>query len=147
MRRQVLFHRLFTKFFFRTLYNLHLFLHSSVHRLFSRDLDFFPKTFAWTRAICFCSPGSFSDLRACFINIQRINCYRCSKLMHLYLNVSKSVNFFRLTREFRRTALPSKKLYLFELFTDIPLARKNSRCSCFLPLAETGKLLRAGTEA
>ena len=42
----------------------------------------------------FCSPGSFSDLEACFINIQRINCYSCSKPMHLYLNVSKSQLIF-----------------------------------------------------
>ena len=61
--------------------------------------------------------------------------------------VESTVSFFRLTRNFRRTALLSKKLYLFDLFTDIPLAGKNSRCSCFLPLAETGKLLAARTEA
>ena len=58
-----------------------------------------------------------------------------------------TVSFFRLTKNFRRTALLSRKLYLFDLFTDIPLARKKSRGSCFLPLAETGKLLTARTEA
>ena len=39
-RKQVLFHRLFTKFFFRTVYNLHFFLHSKVPRIFHATLLF-----------------------------------------------------------------------------------------------------------
>ena len=79
----------FYKVFFRTVYNLHFFLHSNVPRIFPRHLALLLNLLhALSQFLC--SLGSSSDLYACFINIQRINCYRCSKLMHCIQIYSKS---------------------------------------------------------